>query len=101
MRLSRFSPIALTHDLDHLCPDVDWVEDYDKYLLAIMDAMIVVKLPGWGHIDRHQKGIEFSVFEHSIPYAYGETRKTFLRRAEIFLEVVSKTVTSLPAKRGI
>lgn len=69
-----FSPIALTHDLDHLCPDVQWVEDYDKHLLAVMDAMIVVKLPGWERSVGIKRELNFC-FEHSIPYAYAEPSK--------------------------
>ena len=64
-----FSPIALTHDLDHLCPDVKWVEDYDVYLLGRFDGMIIVKLPGWDRSVGIKRELNFC-FAHSIPYAY-------------------------------
>ena len=65
------SPIALTHDLDHLCPDVRWVEDFDVHLLGRFDGMIVVKLPGWDRSVGIKREMNFC-FANSIPYAYAE-----------------------------
>ena len=70
-KIVPFSPIALTHDLDHLCPGVKWVEDFDVYLLGRFDGMIVVKLPGWDRSVGIKRELNFC-FEHSIPYAYAK-----------------------------
>ena len=64
-----FSPIALTHDLDRLCPDVRWVEDFDKHLLLIFDGVIFVKMPGWDASVGIKKELNYCL-EHSIPYTY-------------------------------
>ena len=64
-----FSPIALTHGLDRLCPGVRWVEDFDEHLLGRFDGMIIVKMPGWDTSLGIKKELNFCL-EHRIPYAY-------------------------------
>lgn len=64
-----FSPIALTHLIDALCPDVRWVEDFDKHLLGRFDGMIIVKMPGWDTSVGIKKELNFCL-ENRIPYTY-------------------------------
>ena len=68
------SPIALTHDLNQLCPGMDWVEAYDKYLLAIVDAMIVVTLPGWDTSVGIKQELDYCA-KYGIPYTYSAPEK--------------------------
>ena len=63
------SPIGLTHNLDRLCPRVKWVEDYDQYLLAVVDAVIFVEMPGWKTSLGMKKELDYCI-QHGIPYTY-------------------------------
>ena len=67
------SPIALTHDLDHLCPDVRWVEDFDVYLMERFDGAIFVQMPGWDRSIGIKKELDFCL-KHGIPYAYAKPK---------------------------
>ena len=68
------SPIALTHNLDQLCPDVKWIEDFDIYLLAIIDAVIFVEMPGYKASIGMKKELDYCV-RHGIPYTYAKPEK--------------------------
>lgn len=83
-----FSPIALTHDLDRLCRDVRWVEDFDKHLLARFDGMIIVKMPGWDTSVGIKKELNFCL-EHRIPYAYA-TPENIIEVCRHIKEVLKK-----------
>lgn len=64
-----FTPIVLTHPIAALCPDVDWVEDYDKHLLLRFSGMIVVMMPGWRDSIGIKKEVDFCL-KHGIPYTH-------------------------------
>ena len=64
-----FSPIGATHPIAHLCPRVQWVDDYDKHILLRFDGVIFVKMPGWDISVGMKKELNLCL-EHQIPYAY-------------------------------